>query len=51
MNDQLAKCARVKLSLVIDRCLQSIRRFHESHSSSALCLLRVEPVAFKESLW
>lgn len=51
VKDQLGKCVRVKLSLVIDRRLQSILRFHESPSSSALLFLRVEPMAFKESLW
>lgn len=50
VNDQLAKCVPVNLSLVIDRCLQSIIRFHGSHPASPLLLLGVEHMAFKEIL-
>lgn len=51
MNDRLGKCVPVKLSLVLDKCFQSIIRFHGSHPVSAWLFLRAEQMAFKEILW
>ena len=48
MNDRLGKCVPVKLSLVLDKCFQSIIRFHGSHPVSAWLFLRAEQMHLKK---